>query len=65
MSISREPFLAPWQEGATFGLMASWATGRATTRDIAVRCAVLAAAYFVSAKLGLSLAYSNENITSV
>ena len=45
--------------------MASGATDRIAGRDVVLRCAVLAAAYFVAAKLGLSLAYSNENITSV
>lgn len=45
--------------------MALGATDRTAARDIVVRCAVLTAAYFAAAKLGLSLAYSNENITSV
>ncbi len=38
---------------------------RTSGRDLVVRAAILAVAYFLSAKLGLRLAFSNENITSV
>ena len=45
--------------------VASGARHGAKLRDVALRCAALALAYFVGAKLGLRLAYSNENVTTV
>ncbi|MFY9586449.1 MAG: MASE1 domain-containing protein [Actinomycetota bacterium] len=42
-----------------------WTASRARGRDLIIRAAILAVAYFLGAKLGLRLAYSNENITSV
>jgi len=54
------------RRGGTFGGVQQ-AAGRQIPEPlrIIVRCAVVAAAYFVAAKLGLRLAFSNQNVTSV